>query len=156
MSDFTITKEQLRSLTDPKVKGMFPGAFENVLEDGKWYKSDLLWPTIFCANTNYKGNDFTGYGVKSDDSFVHNLEFGSYLDWQPATQEEVFDALKRSAIKMGYKKGLYCVFGKDKHIRAIQEDGFRHSSWAINALVIGDDCIFQNGEWAEIVNKNLL
>jgi hypothetical protein len=95
MSDFTITKEQLRSLTDPKVKEMFPDAFEN------------------------------------------------------------FDALKRAAIKMGYKKGLYCIFGKDKHIRAIEEGEFSIGI-NTNSLIIGSDCIFQNGEWAEIVNKNLL
>jgi hypothetical protein len=95
MSDFTITKEQLRSLTDPKVKEMFPDAFEN------------------------------------------------------------FDALKRAAIKMGYKKGLYCVFGKDKHIRAIDGNDFKWSEYW-DALYIGYDCIFQDGEWAEIVNKNLL
>jgi hypothetical protein len=56
---------------------------------------------------------------------------------------------------MGYKKGLYCVFGKDKHIKAIDSDKFRWSEhWC--ALYIGYDCIFYDGEWAEIVNKKLL
>jgi hypothetical protein len=155
MSDFTITKEQLRSLTDPKVKEMFPDAFENVLKAGKWYKSDL-WPAIFCENTKYSGNEFTGYGVTSYDYFYKYLSIFFHYDFQPATKDEVFDALKRAAIKMGYKKGLYCFFGKDKHIRAIDGDGFRMSTCDINALVLGSDCIFQDGEWAEIVNKNLL
>jgi hypothetical protein len=154
MIDFTITKEQLRSLTDPKVKEMFPDAFRNVLEVGKWYKSDL-WSAIFCANTKYTGNEFTGYGVKGDDSFYKYLSLFSKYDLKLATNEEVFEALKRAAIKMGYKKGLYCIFGKDKHIRAIEEGEFSIGI-NTNSLIIGSDCIFQNGEWAEIVNKNLL
>jgi hypothetical protein len=154
MSDFTITREQLRSLTDPKVKKMFPDAFRNVLEVKKWYKGDL-WPAIFCENTKYTGNEFTGYGVKIDDSFYKYLSLFSHYDLQPATQEEVFEALKRAAIKMGYKKGLYCIFGKDKHIRAIESDEFHWNEY-LRALIIDGDCIFQDGEWAEIVNKNLL
>jgi hypothetical protein len=154
MSDFTITKEQLRSLTDPKVKEMFPDAFRNVLEVGKWYKNDL-WPAIFCANTDYTGKEFTGYGVNSNGSFCKYLSLFSHPDWQAASNEEVFEALKRAAIKMGYKKGLYCVFGKDKHIRAIDGNEFKWSEYW-DALYIGYDCIFQDGEWAEIVNKNLL
>jgi hypothetical protein len=155
MSDFTITKEQLRSLTDPKVKEMFPDAFKNVLEVGKWYKTDH-GIIAFCEKLLDEGTSFTGYCVWNDGSFEGILDFGLYKGWVPATQEEVFEALKRAAIKMGYKKGLYCIFGEVEHIRAIDEDGFRMSKCVSNALVIGDDCIFQDGEWAEIVNKNLL
>jgi hypothetical protein len=154
MSDFTITKEQLRSLTDPKVKEMFPDAFENVLEDGKWYKSNLS-AIALCEEVINKSY-FKGYCVWIDGSFDQYAELSSSLNWQPATQEEVFKALKKAAIKMGYKKGLYCIFGEIEHIRAIDKDGFRMSKCVSNALVIGDDCIFQDGEWAEIVNKNLL
>jgi hypothetical protein len=131
---YEITKEQLRSLKDPKVKKMFPDAFENVLEVGKWYKCDL-WPAIFCANTKYAGNDFTGYGVKSDDSFCRYLSLFSRYDSQPATNEEVFEALKRAAIKMGYKKGLYCIFGEGEHIRAIESDKFYWNEY-LRALII--------------------
>jgi hypothetical protein len=155
MSDFTITKEQLRSLTDPKVKEMFPDAFDNFVEEGKWYKSDY-GIIAFCEKILDEVFSFTGYCVWNDGSFEGILDFGLHKDWQPATQDEVFDALKRAAIKMGYKKGLYCIFGKYKYIRAIGEDGFKMSSCGINALVIGDDCIFEDGEWAEIVNKKLL
>jgi hypothetical protein len=155
MSDFTITKEQLRGLTDPKVKEMFPDAFRNILEEGKWYKSGY-GNIAFCEKLLDGGNSFTGYCLWTDGSFEGILDFGLHKYWQPASNKEVFKVLKRAAIKMGYKKGLYCFFGKDKHIRAIEEDGFRMSSCGINALFIGDDCIFINGEWAEIVNKNLL
>jgi hypothetical protein len=155
MSDFTITREQLRSLTDPKVKEMFPDAFKNILKERKWYKSEF--GTIgFCENLINGGPDFTGYCVSSDGSFNKVGRFIFNVNCIPATKEEVFDALKRAAIKMGYKKGLYCVFGKDKHIRAIEDHGFRLIACDSNALVLGSDCIFQNGEWVVIVNKNLL
>ena len=42
---FSITKDQLRQLTDPKVKEWFPEVFEVKLEVGKWYKSDI---GLFC------------------------------------------------------------------------------------------------------------
>jgi hypothetical protein len=154
MSDFTITREQLRSLTDPKVKEMFPDAFNNIVEEGKWYKSDY-GAIAFCQEAIGK-SDFKGYCVWSDGCFDQYAELSSFSNWQPTSDLEVFDALKRAAIKMGYKKGLYCIFGKNKRIRPIEDDGFRMSSCAINALVIGDDYIFEDGEWAEIVNKNLL
>jgi hypothetical protein len=153
MSDFTITKEQLRSLTDPKAKEMFPDAFENVLEDGKWYKSNLS-AIAFCEEVINKSY-FKGYCVWIDGSFDQYAELSSSLNWQPATQEEVFEGLKKAAIKMGYKKGLYCIFGEIEHIRAIKSDEF-HCNEALMALMIGNDCIFRNGEWAKIVNKNLL
>jgi hypothetical protein len=93
--------------------------------------------------------------VWPDDSFDQYAELSSSSSWQPATQEEVFDALKRSAINMGYKKDLYCIFGKDKYIRAIDGNEFKWSKLC-GALYIGSDCIFKDGKWAEIVNKNLL
>jgi hypothetical protein len=155
MSDFTITKEQLRSLTDPKVKEMFPDAFKGILEVGKWHKS--ISGTIgFCENLIDGGPYFTGYCVASDGYFDKIASrFVVYKGWQTATQEEVFEALKRASIKMGYKKDLYCIFGKDKHIRAIDGNDFKWNSDS-NALSIGSDCIFEDGEWAEIVNKKLL
>ena len=154
MSDFTITKEQLRSLTDPKVKEMFPDAFKNIVEVGKWYKSEGV-AIAFCEEI-MSIHDFNAHVVWCNDDFDQYAELGFSSGWQPATQIEVFDALKRAAIKMCYKKGLYCIFGKDKHVRAIEEDGFKMSPWSINSLFIGSDCIFKDGEWAEIVNKNLL
>lgn len=38
---YSLTKEQLRQLTDPKVKEWFPEVFEVNLEVGKWY--DRIW-----------------------------------------------------------------------------------------------------------------
>ena len=155
MSNFIITREQLRSLTDPKVKEMFPDAFENVLEVGKWYKSEIC-TIAFCENLIDGGPYFTGYRVSGDGSFNKTTcRFEFYKNCLPATQQEVFEALKRAAIKTGYKKGLYCLFGKDKHIRAIDGNEFKWSKLC-DALYIGSDCIFKDGEWAEIVNKNLL
>jgi hypothetical protein len=154
MSNYTITKEQLRSLTDPKVKEMFPDAFENILEEGKWYKSEGV-AIAFCEEI-MSIHDFKAHVVWCNDDFDKYAELGFSSGWQPATQDEVFDALKRAAIKMGYKKGLYCIFGRKKHIRAIEEDGFRLNLQDINALIIGSDYIFIDGEWAEIVNKKLL
>jgi hypothetical protein len=155
MSDYTITREQLRSLTDPKVKEMFPDAFKEILKEGEWYKSQF-GTIAFCENLIHGGPYFTGYCVSSDGSFKKTTcGFVFYENCLPATNEEVFEALERAAIKMGYKKGLYCIFGKDKHIRAIDEDGF---SMEVSdyTFFIGTDCVFKDGEWAEIVNKNLL
>jgi hypothetical protein len=162
MSDFTITKEQLRSLTDPKVKEMFPDAFDNILEVGKWYKNTKKYyeqSIAYVVDLYGDNKQFAGYGLDNESDWVYDVAknaFGSN-NWQPATQEEVFEALKRAAIKMGYKKGLYCFFRKDKIIKAIDDEGgFKLSAWDSNALVIGSDCIFIDGEWAEIVNKKLL
>jgi hypothetical protein len=161
MSDFTITREQLRSLTDPKVKEMFPDAFDNILEEGKWYKNTEKYyeQSIGYVVDLYGDNkQFSGYGLDNESDWVHYVAknaFGSD-NWQLATQEEVFDALKRAAIKMGYKKGLYCMFGKVKQVRAIKSDEFTMDPYNSNALALGYDQIFKNGEWAEIVNKNLL
>jgi hypothetical protein len=152
MENYTITKEQLRSLTDPKVKEMFPDAFKGILEEGKWYKS-YSGSVAFCKKIF--GSAFRGCAIWCNGDFDQQAELVLRKSWQPATDEEVFDALKRAAIKMGYKKGLYCIFRKDRRIKAIDGNDFKWNSDS-NALSVGYDCIFQNGEWAEIVNKNLI
>jgi hypothetical protein len=152
---YEITKEQLRSLRDPKVKDMFPEAFKEIIEEGKWYKTDY-GPIAFCEKLLDGGTCFTGYCVWPDGSFEGVLDFGLHKDWQPATQEEVFESLKSAAIKMGYKKGLYCIFGKAKNVRAIKSDEFTIGTYDSNVLALGYDCIFKDGKWAKIVNKNLL
>jgi hypothetical protein len=119
---YEITKEQLRSLTDPKVKEMFPDAFEEEMQQGKWYKRDnelLVW-----------NNGGITYGFNNSGDYSILMHYTVSVDSILATEEEVFEALKNEAIKRGYK-------GK-----------FNYTPFC-NTLWTGLDAVFSNGKWSE-------
>ena len=127
---YEITKEQLRSITDPKVKEMFPEAFKVELEVGKWYKSNL--GNLVFNNGKFGSDETYGFGY-GDKSYLDKMSFNIKITWQPATNQEVSDALINEAKKRGYeKRGNYKYYDT-------------------NCLYLAFYCIFDNGIWAEII-----
>lgn len=72
----------------------------------------------------------------------------------PATESEVFEALKSEAEKRGFASGCYhtVVNNKDKVINCEANYpvrfGFDHAE---NKLLLNNWAIFKNGIWAEII-----
>ena len=130
---YEITKEQLRSLTDPKVKEMFPEAFELGLEVGKWYKAngDRLINVCRLSKNDLYGYGFGNWGFFCDDNDI----CWNYSKIEPATNQEVSEALINEAKKLGYEESYTANFNYSKHT---------------NFLWLGTEPIFNNGIWAEI------
>jgi hypothetical protein len=148
---YEITKEQLRSLTDPKVKEMFPQAFVEDLEVGKWYKSNE--GNLVFNNGNFGKKETYGFGYCSK-VFLNEITFSQCIPWTLATGDELLEVLIQEATDRGYKKGLYCMLDGD--IIFIEDNSFRLANFKNPSLVMGNQYIFENGKWAEIINKKLL
>ena len=152
---YKITKKQLRSLTDPQVKEMFPDAFKVELEVGRWYRNkDKDFENIIACVTKLHGDNrqFSGYGFDRQSKFRSSEEsiFWGADEWRLATNQEVSEALINEAKKRGYKKGVISKFGSVTKTRKIESDEYLFHK---EILFLGYDTIFWKGIWTEIIEE---
>jgi hypothetical protein len=138
---YEITKDQLKSLTDPKVKEMFPEVFEIELEVGKWYKSN--YGNLVFNNGNFQSNGTYGFAY-STKVFLDKITFNKDFTWQLATNAELLEALTKEARERCYEKGFYCFLNDE--IIAIEDDTLRLANFKNPSLVMGNQYIFENGK----------
>lgn len=117
-------------------------------EVGKWY---TYLNAICCYTGNNEGYGFHAYGEWATDIKISIPEI-----WIPATESEVFEALKKEAIKRGFKEGATIIsylpsYGyNDKRKYTLNNCGASYEKHN-NALRMGGSAIFHNGKWAEII-----
>lgn len=142
---YTITKEQLRQLTDPVVKEWFPEVFKTDLEVGKWY-----FQTDSKALINFQGGK-SGYGFCANGNWNDLSNYWSFKEyrheWREATKQEVFETLKNEAVRRGFKEEFYFKCLKNGNI--ISCDGL--FGFSKNTLYSNRGVVFYNGQWAEII-----
>lgn len=160
MKKYETTKEQINEYveqhpccgaTKQTLQDLFPDAFkkELKLESGKWYVgyhySDRF---LVCLNltdeleTQDKGYGFTKSGWSNKLAFLKTFDYGFEL----ATEEEVYEALKKEAVKRGYKEKDIVTDIYYSGYCALNQNGFEYNK---RALWMGDCVLFQNGQWAE-------
>lgn len=160
---YSLTKEQLISITDPQVKKWFPEVFETVLEVGKWYKKtwnddDVDLFHVYDFNEDGSINDKGQYWRNGVYQYWKEPNLTSKDDryvLSEVTESEVFEALKNEAVKR-YKVGYYLksLFNKktvkicDKQYELAEE--FEYNSYR-NKLYFHGFTVFDNGQWAEII-----
>jgi len=96
---------------------------------------------IFSYGFNLHGN-WSGKACRSRD----------ILKWREATHEEVSAALIEEAKRRGYKEGVVVSELGFTKSGAIEANGFNFES-DLNMLLLGNSVIFDNGQWAEIVEQ---
>jgi hypothetical protein len=126
MKNYTITKQQLRSINDPKVKEMFPDAFIEEFEVGSVYKND----SMIIKVTRIVDDKLYGYGFINEKFFDDNEGYWYSRNLKPATEEEFGKLLIKEAKKRGFKGEIY-------------HQSFSGCSLGINTT------IFNNGKWAK-------
>lgn len=137
----------------------YPEFEENKLEVGKWYKCNEHATLWFI--TGYNGYMGTGYGlllgdwIDSCNTILINKD---RFNWKPATEQEVFEALKNEAVKRGFKDGVRYYNAHfnnkiDKSDIVRCGDYFRFHFDFHSQLCSGKGTIFIDGQWAEIVSK---
>lgn len=144
---FSITKEQLRQLTDPKVKEWFPEVFKVKLEVGKWYKSKI---GLFCI-TKIENNIANAYGFqngiwKNKGRFTLDVAENDV----EATKKEVFEALKNESVKRGFVEEAYFE-GLDYRECTLEGTSFLFENNILYASSVFKHIIFKNGIWATII-----
>lgn len=150
---FTITKDQLRQLTDPKIKEWFPEVFENKLEVGKWYvRKDGLYKTINFI-TSLKDMSNTGYGIDYLGNWVDSFDIsGTSTDClREATKEEVFKALVYEAEKIGFSGNQPINISSKNRAGYLANPSKNSFSFSNNILYLWEIEIFNNGIWATII-----
>ncbi len=156
---FSITKDQLRQLTDPKVKEWFPEVFKVKLEVGKWYKRiwkdgdrdiDLFLISDFIDNKFvigefFRNNERLEEGVGYRFVISNNKRYSEI----EANNEEVFEVLKIEAVRRGFVEGVYFkspVSGDNYKFTNIYFTEATDMAWSKNGGVI-----FEKGNWATII-----
>ena len=156
-------KESLNhSYWSDKIEHVFPKLFIKLkfgFEIGKWYKMSGRVNWLMCYKETIDGYD-SGFGFHiTDGLWKEKMKFNpNSYNWQPATEDEVFKALKKEAIKRGFKKGVtFCNMGLYDHLTEKQS----HEITGImkyNGDILDIQCkkwrntIFYNGKWATIVD----
>lgn len=155
MKEFKITEEQIRENKDLTLKEYFKEVFETKLEVGKWYKYSS--GAMFFVENEIKSEGKIGFGFIGDGEMTYTDKFYYYKfnDYKLslATEEEVFNALKKEAEKR-YKVGQTVRCLNDEKSETINE--IDYDFWFdYNRLWIHGDCkIFDNGKWAEIISQH--
>lgn len=153
MKTFELTQEQINQLAEKKhakelLQQFIPEAFENKLEVGKWYKSEL---GAICFNLE---DSYYGFDSIGDWRDITYFKIGEDIyEWELATEEEVREALINEAKRRGYKEGVRCKFGLIKEIRTIETNIFDwNGKYLFVRCINGNaDIIFKNGQWSEII-----
>jgi len=140
------------SFSEEIIKKEFPQLFQN-LYVGIWYKNphrkSLMYFTKIIDNTCF-GYGFDNVGIWSDE-----LEFFTN-NWEPATEQEVFEALKNEAVKRGFKEGVKVISVDENTEREIDNYDANNIDFEIdypNSLNYGNITIFKDGVWASLIDQ---
>lgn len=145
MKKFEITEEQIKNNANKTFKEYFLEVFSvDFFELNKWYKDEYnKW--LFC----FQG-DGRAYGFVKD-VYANDYHMNSTLGFRPATEQEVFEALKNEAVKRGFVKGCTHSITNGKNILvSVKSERYGFDEF-YNKLVFNNWSIFENGKWAEII-----
>ena len=161
---YEITEEQIReahkaacSEWKQKIESWFPECFKPKLEINKWYKASKYGSAIFYL-TQIIGETIKAYGVNFDGLWVNENDWYAFLDeeYEPATEEEVSEMLKKEAEKRGFKKGVNFIgviensYGIKDHVLNTE---IYFDSDKEGGLYASKGWIMKDGKWATIVEQ---
>lgn len=157
--EYVITKEQIIELSNINtsrsiLKEWFPEAFkEDEVELPKdftgWCKTnrvgDELWLTYFESGELKYGFDSEGdwFMPPRTSKIYHGVS-----EKREATEQEVFEALTKEAVKRGFADGVAYLSPRNKHERI-----FKRGIKVEDGIVTDENSfiIFKEGKWAEII-----
>lgn len=145
---FEITKE---TIVKYKMKDEFPEVFKKEEQNG-WYK-DKEYPLWLC----FFENDCLIYGFDIDGDYFINKKPVLDTDKKndiPATEQEVFEALKNEAVKRGFVDNAWVntIYNTKKKIGG--KLYYYHDTNKVSSLNDSDGmkgCLFYKGKWATII-----
>lgn len=121
------------------------------LEIGKWYKDGKF--IIYIESIN--GDKYGRYGFNLYGEWHHvNDDLAIKDTLKPASPSVVFEALKKEAIKRGYKKGVTFVSVANDARHVVFSGSLKYRN-GFDDLVPSDGVIFSNGVWAAIIENKL-
>lgn len=129
------------------------------LSVGAWYKYHYYENWKLCI-TSIDGNDVMGYGVDLVGGWMRSGKWGVVEDGLDnlieCTPQEIKEVLERES-KRRYEVGDKVEFLVSRIPSIITETPYVSTNSSVNAetdcLVSGYVCLFQNGVWAEVLEK---
>lgn len=149
MKEFKITEEQIKKLHKNEgskyVKEWFPEVFETKMEVGRWYKHKEFKNILAFFETNKNGAfSITGYGISENKKWTNGASWtfvNKPQDWRLATEEEVFEALKKEFKKQNPNVFYYSIsYEIDSNILSVKINDFFYE-------------VFNNGNWVTLATK---
>lgn len=144
---YSLTKDQLRQLTDPKVKEWFPEVFSLPKDFTGWVKTNSRGNKKYLVF--FKGG-ILQYGFDGNCTWFDYGEYKAKVskDLFKATNEEVFEAFKIEAVRRGFVKGVLCQWKCGGFIK-VKELSFEYGKlWCNEDNIIMDE----NGNWATVIS----
>ena len=152
MRKYEITKEQINEYveqhpccgaTKQTLQDLFPDAFKPEFQVGKWYKSHIGTLSYYSGEERMCGVSTCG---QWNDTIITKtaIESCCYGVWTIANKTEIYDALKREAIKRGFKENDVIT---DIHYSGTVTLNSNEFDISNNNLWLGDCVLFKNGEW---------
>jgi len=137
------------SFSESIIKKEFPQLFESELVVGKWYKS--THGSLLCFQGKYSQIDNSGsYGFNTKNEWYENIGVCKDYKYKPATEQEVFEALKNEAVK----RGLWNVpISYQDFLKADTPDFDEIFDFENNILWSRYGRVFDNGTWSEIIDQ---
>ena len=156
---FVITATQLKQLhvqgtdyTRFDLEYLFPSAFEPEKKElvvGKWYKKLGFGKFMFCFNGNY--GQMTQYGFKFTGDWSKQLGIYEDEEYIEATQQEVEEALKAEAVRIG-TENKNSIIERIKGVYNIAYTSDEPYFLSINnTLYYKGVAVLHNGQWATII-----
>lgn len=131
------------------------------LEAGKWYKSEDNGNFLLIHINSISRSEIKGYGFYNTEfrdercwySPESNVKW-CYVNYKPATTEEVSAALIAEAERRGLKEGVEFTFEGTKASLKIGKKGFGYDAFS-NQLYCNEtaQCIFENGIWGVLIEQ---
>jgi len=140
-----LTKKFIKENAGITLKEVFPEVFETELVDGRWYKYNN---TLFNYQKNGNVYGFLRGVWKNDNNWFWNSSIGV----EPATPQEIKDALEKESVRRGFKNGNYKCLDMPQITENKVENNFFFEN---NGLWHGNkgraNLVFKNGIWAKII-----
>lgn len=150
--EYRITTEEIlaladtSSLTQTKLKKIFPDVFETQFEIGKWYK---IKGVVEYPLVNYQGEDkgfgFNGLGTWGDTTGWWTFKSLPH-DWEKADSSEILEALTKAFKSRFLNKQFICILTKEK-VNSLIYNTFEYNSINDTLIVDGYMC-YRKGEWS--------
>lgn len=134
------------SFSEEIIKKEFPQLFEKELELNKWMKTPFLG--LYCPDKKTKeGFMCYGFSPLTKTWIVKEVPLYATKNDIPATEQEVFEALKKEAIKK-YNGRIFKSLMTNTEIKFIEPSHFNMKE---NSLWVDGYNIFKDGVWSAVI-----
>lgn len=153
-----ITKKQIEELHQSgdvnKLKEWYPSVFEEELEVGVWYKNIKEPLNIIYLESGNK-DSFECYGFSDSGKWMELMNRSTFNcgPYTKATHQEIETALIKEAKKRGFDKGVkYLSAWNGVNCTYPENLNYNPEKNCLSGR-FGNNCIFQNGNWATIIKQ---